>query len=186
MVLAFFSILVAGTLEVAWHIGDLQAVWWTRLVSVPSSGAVFLLLTVVTDRHAWRWRVLRALHIIEVPDLSGTWTGTVRSSYDGGSDTPLEHDVQVTIRQSWLRMVITLRTSSSRSRSYMAALLPDDATAAELTYTYLNEPDSNTPMEIETHKGTAELHLSDGQLRGRYFTGRGRRQIGDIDLTRAP
>ena len=75
-------------------------------------------------------------------------------------------------------------TRSSRSRSVAASLRADDPLTPELHYLYSNEPYPTAPDTMHAHRGTAALRLKGAVLEGDYYTGRGRREIGALKLTR--
>ena len=60
---------------------DLTPMRW--LLPIPSIALVFGMSYWVFDNWLWRWRFLRVLRLINVPDLRGAWTGTIASSYTG-------------------------------------------------------------------------------------------------------
>ena len=152
--------------------------WW---VSVPSYAAFYSVLYWLFDRYVWRFGLVSKLGLLRVPDLNGAWIGTVTSSYaDGDPVQPFP----VTIVQRWSKISITFETEHSRSHSVAASLRADDPLPPELYYLYSNEPHATAPDTMHAHQGTASLRLKGAVLEGGYYTGRGRRQIGALKLTR--
>ena len=89
------------------------------------------------------------------------------------------------IRQRWTRMVITLETETSQSRSITATLRSVDAPNPTLSYLYLNEPKATAHEKMNIHHGTTVVELKGSVLEGSYYTGRGRVTYGTVKLTRA-
>lgn len=157
---------------------DFDPEWW---LSVPSFAGFYSGIRWLFDRHVWRMRLLRKLNLIHLPDLSGEWVGAIESSY---SNRESAHPVSVVILQRWSKMLIRLETEHSQSRSTTASLRTMDQANPELSYQYINEPRANAPSTMAMHRGTATLELICPALKGDYYTGRGRGEVGTIDLRR--
>ena len=152
--------------------------WW---LSVPSFAGFYSALYWLFDRHVWKWRILRKLELVQVPNLNGVWTGDARSSYD---DYKIVYPVTVVIRQRWSQITVRLDTEQSQSRSLAATFRVADLPRPELSYLYINEPIPGVSGSMNIHRGTVELEFSQGSLDGHYYTGRGRMTNGTIRLTR--
>jgi len=154
---------------------------------VPSFGIVISILFVVFNQWIWRASILRRLGIVKVPDLNGTWTGTGRTIRPDADDEE-EFDVEVMIKQRWRTISIELETDDSRSRSLGATILTGEGMTPTLTYQYLSEPKPTAPENMHTHRGTTTLDYreEDGEIKlvGDYYTGRGRRTFGHLNLVR--
>lgn len=154
------------------------------LVEAPSLMGTYALLLWLFDTRGWRIPLLRTVARVKVPELAGEWRGTLSSTYRN----TIRGDVQLHITQTWSRILVELETSDSRSASTVAALLVGDGVPPELTYQYLNEPRPGTASSMEAHRGTATLRLDSSapqRLQGHYYSGRGRREQGELDLQRA-
>ena len=178
VILAAASFLLVWMLDVSLGAIDFDPQWW---LSVPSFGGFFSGIYWLFDRSVWKWNQLRHIGFVDVPDLNGKWSGEVETSF---GQTASSREISILIQQRWSRIVITLETAHSRSRSVTASLRTDGLPNPELTYVYINEPRSNAPDTMNMHRGTASLELKSSALEGDYYTGRGRRQIGTIRLTR--
>ena len=152
--------------------------WW---LSVPSFAGFYSALYWLFDRHVWRCPILGKLEIVQVPDLNGTWTGYLRSSYD---DYKSNYPITVVIRQRWSRITVRLETEQSHSRSLAATLRVVDLPRPELSYLYINEPNPGASGTMNIHRGTVDLEFSEDSLEGHYYTGRGRMTNGTMRLTR--
>ena len=133
------------------------------------------------DRHVWRFEILHRLGLVKIPDLNGIWDGSAESSYGENGSI---HPVSVTITQSWSRIAIRLDSDHSHSNSEVGAIRDLDLDTRALVYMYWNEPKSHSRASMEAHRGTAILEFSGPVLSGSYYTGRGRREIGTIKMTR--
>jgi hypothetical protein len=148
---------------------------WLNLPLDPgalSAGTIYGLLILVFNRWVWAWPR-------DIPDLRGTWCGTITSSFNDGSVTVCV----MRIRQNWTRIGIRLETSNSVSETTMAAFT-EAAGEQELKYEYWCKPRNLAVDTMVAHAGNGTLRFSaDGKsLIGDYFTGRGRRTEGRIDL----
>ena len=178
VVLAATSVLLVWLLDTVLNFLGIEPRWW---LSLPSFGSFYGVLYWLFDRYFWRWAALDKIGLVGVPNLNGQWAGEILSSYvlDG---TSLE--VSVLIRQRWSKLVIRLDTTRSRSHSVSATLRVGDLPYPTLDYMYVNEPWPNALESMNAHRGTAMLELKGAVLEGEYYTGRGRREIGTIQLRR--
>lgn len=178
LVLATVGVLLAWLVSALLDAVDVVLAWW---IGVPSVPAFFSAAYWAFDRYVWRLDLLRKIGFVDVPNLDGEWKGEVKSSHGGdGSSQP----VSVVIRQRWSKMAIRLDTEHSRSHSTLAAIKTDDTVNPELTYLYLNEPSPDAQETMGAHRGTALLELSGDALVGIYYSGRGRQEMGTIELRR--
>lgn len=155
----------------------LEVPWW---VDAPSVMGFYGLLHQWFDQYLWTQKV-GPLAFSSIPNLRGTWRGTIHSSYGGGTDVP---DIILYVRQSWTGINVRLETENSGSFSIMAAVNTQESSEPSLKYEYMNEPSALSAESMQTHRGTANLKLSpDGlSLDGDYFTGRGRQSLGTMDF----
>ena len=172
------SVLLVWLVHVGLGAIDFKPQWW---LSVPSFAGCYSGFHWVFDRYGWRLGLLRKLKLIQLPDLNGKWVGEVESSYSQDGRT---HSVSVVILQRWSKIALRLETEHSRSRSITASLRTLDLPNPELSYQYVNEPKSNAPGTMAMHRGTATLELIGSRLRGDYYTGRGRGEVGTVTLSR--
>lgn len=151
-------------------------------MSLAGAGAVFVVLYWMLNRFAWRWSAINGL--LKVPDLSGSWVCAGVSLDAANSQTAWEGEI--TIVQSWDKIRVRLKTSTSGSNSKTASLIKDEADGWRLFYNYQNEPKIDQP-ELKPHRGFAEIvfdrDLTAGS--GEYFNGYGRYTYGTMSLKRA-
>ncbi len=176
--LAVVSILMIWLLHVVLDTINFQPQWW---LSVPSFAGCYSGLHWLFDHYGWRLGLFRKLKLAHLPNLNGEWVGEVESSYGPGGSA---HLVSVIILQRWSKMLLRLETEHSRSHSITARLRTTDLPNPELSYQYVNEPVSNAPVTMEMHRGTAMLELTGSCLKGDYYTGRGRGEIGTLKLSK--
>ena len=176
--LAILSVTLVWLLDWSLNFTDVDPPWW---LSAPSVAGLYTMLYWVFDRHVWRWRLLRRLGLLSMPELNGAWTGEIDSSF---SEEGTKRSVKVNITQRWTSILITLQADESISRSTMASLMARDTDSPELTYTYLSEPHGRAPEPMQTHRGTCTLRLDGDRLEGNYYTGRGRGTVGELELKR--
>ena len=178
-ILFMASALVAGV-AAALMPSDLIAMRW--LLPLPSIGLVFGVSYWAFDNWLWRWRFLRTLRLVSVPDLRGVWDGTVASSYTGFET---ELPVSVTIEQTWTKLAVRLNAAESRSWSVTASVLVNAPEGLTLTYLFDNEPSPEAVNTMQRFRGTTVLVCAEpGRLEGHYYTGRGRATYGSLKLRR--
>jgi hypothetical protein len=169
-------------------------------VSAPSFAIVFGGVYGVFNHYLWRWRILRFLRIVRVPDFSGSWEGYIETSYEGeipnkyisGENDPdsvyTRVNASLEIDQRWREIDIHFQTDTSSSDSNAATILINKNMWPSLNYQYENSPEPDTPTGMEMHHGTADLQLeTDGVedvLEGLYYTGPGRENHGIMRFTR--
>ncbi len=178
----FLAVLaVVAALALHWVIATLKITvpFW---VDAPSVMGFYVMLRALYDRYLWHLRVF-GMPLSEVPDLRGTWVGELRSDFGGGTIVP---GVVLRVQQSWSKLAVRLQTEHSSSRSESATLNTDKSPHAGLSYTYLNEPNGLSVGTMELHRGSARLRLTADidMLEGDYFSGRGRRNLGEMRFHR--
>ncbi|MBY5658495.1 hypothetical protein [Rhizobium leguminosarum] len=153
------------------------------LLSLLGAGAVFSALYWFFNRFAWRWAPVGKL--LRVPDLSGCWECEGETLNPDGS-TKQRWTGQITILQSWDKLRVHLRTTSSGSDSINAALISDPVQGYILLYHYKNQPRIGE-ADLRPHRGCAELAFAPDRLSasGEYFNGYGRDTFGRLQLKKA-
>lgn len=146
-------------------------------VDSPTPILVFWILYEWYDRRLWRIRIW-FLHLSEIPDLEGTWKGSIRARDHG------ERKAVVLIRQRWAEISIALATTESSSQSSIASLCLNRGPEAILSYEYLNQPYALGAETMHMHRGFADLRIvsANDKLEGEYYSGRDRENFGTITL----
>jgi hypothetical protein len=144
------------------------------------SSAIFALY----EKRVWRSRVAAGLPGTTVPDMRGTWSGTLvvqQSDSREAIDTPLTCEVR--IEQDWSRITIDLKTAETESWSVMATV-----DVCRLHYEYYviprSTPEGRALGSLEPHYGMARLILSRNVLRGHWFNDQPFQRSGEIELRR--
>lgn len=150
-------------------------------------GTVFVFIANFTWR--WLWRRVPGLNRWLFPDLNGTWTGTLQSTWvDPGTSQMLSPiPTTVTIRQTLFDVSVKMQTGESSSYSTrVISQAEPKADRYRLWYPYKNRPAAKVQYRSSPHEGVAwlEIAVADNpdKLTGQYFTAR--RTTGDIELTR--
>lgn len=180
LVLFVISIALAWTTHVALSVLNLEIPWW---LDAPSVIFFYGILFYLLDNHLWRTPLVHRVGLIRIPDLNGTWTGEVDSSYEAAADEkPINAIVKV--RQSWTKIIVVLETDRSRSVSELAMVLTARPEPV-LSYEYRNEPNARATESMHAHRGTAALTFENETLFGDYYSGRDRRNHGMLRLRRS-
>jgi hypothetical protein len=135
----------------------------------------------------WRplWRRFRWIERKTFPDLTGTWEGTLVSTWidptTGQRKPPIA--ITISIRQGLFTTSIKLRTGESTSYSTRCLLEADrEAGRFWLWYSYDNRPKAEFTHRSARHEGVAWLEVdidsAPSQLIGCYYTDR--KTSGDI------
>lgn len=176
-ILFMASALLSGVLAMLIP-SDLFPMRW--LIPIPSIGMLFGVSYWAFDNWLWRWRFLRDIRLISMPDLSGTWKGTIASSHSEFEET---QQVTVTIEQTWTRMAVRLKAEESRSGSLTASVLSNRPEGLTLTYLFDNDPNVETGTTLQRFRGTAVfVSTAPDLLDGYYYSGRGRETHGSVKL----
>jgi hypothetical protein len=169
-----------------WLTGETVNPAWLRFFS--AAVAVATIVLAVWDR--WLWGLTLAQRIPRVPrDVRGTWKGTLTSLWIDPTTgkQPDPKPVFLIVRQSASHLTVVLLTNESSSRSSLASLSDDGATAS-LAYMYLNRPDTRVEHRSRMHNGSAFLTIAGRpatRLRGRYWTDRDSKGEMDFDQRRS-
>jgi len=183
----FLPLYIAGvSIFAAWSLnrilGTMQFTvpWW---IDAPSVIGFYGLFYAIFNKYLWKWRILRAMRVVKIPDLNGTWNGYVVSSFDKQAT---KHNATFKISQNWTRISIILETNYSKSSSLIAAIITEDPNNTVLRYEYRNEPKPNAKDTMHAHQGTAWLTIQPNEkvLEGEYYTGRDRQEYGMLRFKR--
>lgn len=132
------------------------------------------------EKYLW-YRMNHWLGLVKTPNLSGTYEGILKSSRD---DFKSETKVTVQIEQTLRSILLTLGTSTSSSKSEMAAILPDELNGPMLIYSFYSDHKKVSKPDMEYHRGMGKLTLDEESqtLSGTYFTSPERGYYGEIEL----
>src|SRR5439155_14279546 len=130
--IASFAIVVAWAVSTVLTKLQWNVPWW---VDAPSTMGFYGLFYAFFRKALWRWKPLHWAGVVRVPDLSGTWRGTLKTSFD---DRAQVHDVTAQIQQDWTQMLIVFKGKYSTSKSVTGSIFVEDIPV--LRYEYFNEP----------------------------------------------
>jgi hypothetical protein len=141
---------------------------------------------------AWKplWRRFPILQRKTFPDFTGTWKGTLTSTWiDPATGAPKEPiPTEITIRQGLFATTsVSLKTGESSSHSTRSLLEPfREERRFRIWYSYNNDPQAQFQHRSSPHEGVAfldcEFDSDPDRLAGRYYTAR--RTTGDIEVRR--
>ena len=181
-VLVVLSVIVAYGFGAIVTALSIEIPWW---LDAPSVLGFYGLFYFAFNEYVWRWPLLRRVRLINLPDLNGTWTGILTSSFDKHTE---QHSVTVEVSQTWRQMAVRLETRGSVSCSESAALRTQQTCRHTLSYEYFNEPKAPSASTMHAHRGTARLTMDEAGnrnvLEGEYYTGRDRQMYGTLRLER--
>ncbi|MFI5353198.1 MAG: hypothetical protein ACHQZS_09575 [Candidatus Binatales bacterium] len=142
-------------------------------MGAPTALAFWVVYSRIVDEHLWRVGALRRwFSRTPIPDLAGTWWGTIHAEGYGG-DFP----AAISIQQTGTEICIAMFASDSRSTSSVAVFVKGEF-HLELIYEYWNEPYDEYRGKVDKqgilrtpHGGTAHLELlGPDKFQGRYYT----------------
>lgn len=173
--LAVFSVGLAYLLHAGVSFLGIQFPWWAES---PSMMGIFGLLYQLFEKRLWRWKILRRMRIVGVPDLNGEWSVEGRTSFDSEKI----FSANAIIKQTWTKISVWLETPESLSHSISASILIEQPGGVTLSYEYRNEPKANAKGTMHAHRGTAVLKLKGNgcELEGEYYSGRDRLNYGAL------
>jgi len=184
-----YGVIAVVAVVLAWIIiKALSAFSWPEwLVSAPAVGGTYGIVYALFDRVLWRIKFIRTIGLSTTADVSGTYSGELRSTYRGEDGERVSHPVEIVVQQTWTKICVSMSVGSSArtssSVSYMAAVSSEGA-SSRLGYCYRNKANPGVADEdMGDHEGAAEMTISgEGVTHGRYYNSR--KRAGSIDAQR--
>jgi hypothetical protein len=175
-ILTFFMLLLPFYDFLNNSLGFTIPIW----IETPSIIGLYELYVNIFDKYLWKYEFVKWLGLPKIPNLDGSWKATIKSSFKG-----TQKEADVTICQSYSKFSMVLKTDESTSTTMMAAFGIANPIMRTLTHTYLSKPFSPLPS-LNIHEGTCNLEILDGdkEMKGYYYSGRGRQNFGEISLTK--
>ena len=136
------------------------------------SQAVPIILGAVWIYEGWGWRYVPLPRPLRVPDLNGTWQGTVTSLWkddDGSNPPPIP--AYLAVQQTLTSVSVRLFTQESASVQIAGAIAKTEAGEPAISYLYRNTP------RVELRIGTSSIHHGAAMLT--VYDGRPTRIVGD-------
>jgi len=156
---------------------------WEAIKKLPDVVTIYVLLALVFTTWAWRLPIFKRW-LIPLPDLQGTWKGTIESTWiDPNTNRKIPpKDVTLVIKQTFSTISCVMYTDESDSFSNTAQINEDDESGIfRLSYNYTNRSKANVRDRSAIHDGAAILKfitVPDRILEGEYWTSR--KTTGDI------
>tara|TARA_R100001143_G_C3361001_1_gene135704 strand:- start:10374 stop:10979 length:606 start_codon:yes stop_codon:yes gene_type:complete len=151
------------------------------LLRIPTSAlALIYVFYKWFEKDLWH-RFNNLFGLVKTPNLSGIYQGTLKSSRD---NFQTETVITVKIEQTLRYLLLILSTSTSSSKSEMAALIPDAPDGPMLIYSFHNDHKKISKPEMQYHRGMSSLiyNEKEASLNGTYFTSPERGYHGEIFL----
>mgnify|MGYP000176613762 CR=1 FL=1 len=151
-------------------------------VAIPVFG-LFAALYLLFDKVLWKVSWLRK--VLLVPDLNGAWKCLGHTILKNGERVDIDWGADVSITQSWSKILIHLRTSQSESKSISASLFHENGVGFRLLFQYDNKPNADE-LDLKNHSGCSELLFNEAVTEGAgsYYTDRHRTTVGTMSLTK--
>jgi hypothetical protein len=176
--IGFLAVFMALALSKFLDATGISPPWW---IDTPAVLGFYWPLWRIYDRWAWKWR-LGPFALSTIRDFSGSWIGSVTSSYESSTDV----EAKLVVAQRWLSVHITLETHWSRSYSTMAQIGDRGPQEPSLRYVFRNEPRPLGAPTMVAHQGIAHLTMSEdaSKLSGDYEAGMQRNTSGRMRFVR--
>lgn len=131
--------------------------------------SIFGVLFVCFDKWIWKWKILHTLGIVKTPNLSGTWKGSLFSSYHKFEKAlPAE----IHIKQTWTQICISGNFNQSKSYSISANIETNNGARTILRYVYMNKNNlAKSEGTMNSHSGLTALEftLKENSTEGKYY-----------------
>jgi hypothetical protein len=155
-----------------------------KWIDLPSVAGFYGIYWKLFDKWIWKWKPLRVIRLVRVPDFAGDWEGEGVSSYIENGERR-RYDIRVHIEQEWTKIQISARTQESRSESLIGSVIVGNGRNPTLSYEYQNHPGQHAAQTMHAHPGMTRLEVIDPTtLDGEYYTGRDRQNYGTLQLRR--
>ena len=151
------------------------------LTNISTTISINLIIWLLFIKWMWKWKIFHPW-LVPFPNLSGKWSGTIKSNWEGGNPEPIP--TRVTITQNFFNIQVRINTEESRSYSIGASFdIDKDRGFQQLFYSYLNTPKSGVRDRSQIHYGSTLLNFEGSnvnKMEGEYWTSR--ETTGEITL----
>lgn len=141
------------------------------------SGAIFTLLYYLFDNFFWKIKIFGNI------DLSGKYQceGVSKDKSQKEKDRFVG---TITIKQTWTKISVNLKTDKSHSDSFMAKISQNGVGDLRLDYCYTNNTNQTNKDMVSRHTGTASIIFS-SEIKGKYYNQPDdRMRYGELVLTK--
>jgi hypothetical protein len=162
------------------HIQNTLGNWILPLTGI-SVFAVFGILFWCFNQYLWKLRYIRKLLLM--PDLNGKWKCNGITIQKSGQDKNFHWEGEISITQSWSKIIILLKTSNSISYSTSASITRLEGQGYKILYHYQNDPTS-IEENLNKHDGATEIIFNQActEGAGNYYTDQHRSTVGSLNL----
>lgn len=126
---------------------------WLLFIDSIGVLGMYTLLFHIFNNCLWQLIPRGILGIIDVPNLNGSWSGELRSSFD---DNNKPYKVRVEIVQTFLSIKVFAYFQRSWSYSIVADFYKEKDGRQVLHYVYRNEPRNNAAATMQGHYGAGK------------------------------
>jgi hypothetical protein len=153
------------------------------LTHISTTISINIVIWLLFIKWGWKWKVFYPW-LVPFPDLSGDWSGTIKSNWKEKELEPIPTEVSIT--QTFFNIQVRIKTGESRSYSIGASFdIDKERGFQQLFYSYLNTPKPGVRERSEIHYGSTLL-IFEGfnvtKMDGDYWTSR--ETTGEIELTK--
>lgn len=153
------------------------------LTHISTTISINIVIWLLFIKWGWKWKVFYPW-LVPFPDLSGNWSGTIKSNWKEKELEPIPTEVSIT--QTFFNIQVRIKTGESRSYSIGASFdIDKERGFQQLFYSYLNTPKPGVRERSEIHYGSTLLNFEGfnvTKMDGEYWTSR--ETTGEIELTK--
>ena len=153
------------------------------LTHISTTISINIVIWLLFIKWGWKWKVFYPW-LVPFPDLSGDWSGTIKSNWKEKELEPILTEVSIT--QTFFNIQVRIKTGESRSYSIGASFdIDKERGFQQLFYSYLNTPKPGVRERSEIHYGSTLLNFEGfnvTKMDGEYWTSR--ETTGEIELTK--
>lgn len=151
------------------------------LTHISTTISINIVVWLLFIKWGWKWKVFYPW-LVPFPDLSGDWSGTIKSNWKEKELEPIPTEVSIT--QTFFNIQVRIKTGESRSYSIGASFdIDKERGFQQLFYSYLNTPKPGVRERSEIHYGSTLLNFEGfnvTKMDGEYWTSR--ETTGEIEL----
>jgi hypothetical protein len=153
------------------------------LTHISTTISINIIIWLLFIKWGWKLKIFYSW-LVPFPDLSGDWSGTIKSNWKEKELEPISTEVSIT--QTFFNIQIRIKTGESRSYSIGASFdIDKDRGFQQLFYSYFNTPKIGVRKRSEIHYGSTLLNFEGynvTKMEGEYWTSR--ETTGEIELTK--
>ena len=158
---------------------------WKAIKEIPAAVGWVSPIILLFVKWGWRLPIFKGWLVV-VPDLNGTWKGTLQTSWRNPEtgEVPGPIDAYIVIKQTLFKMSCVQMTKESKSWSSSSAISIDpDNQLRVLDFVYSNKPRVGVHDRSTAHDGACSLEIirvEPNKLVGKYWTDRNTK--GEMDF----